>query len=61
MRIILGIVVGALIVAYYPTAGDRVREITNTAASEVESATRDRSELEILLEDTEQALKEFSE
>lgn len=39
IRFAIGFIVGALVVAYYPTAGTEVRSITNKAAKEVQSAT----------------------
>lgn len=39
MKFVIGIVVGVLVISYFPDAGDKVREVTNMAASEVEAAT----------------------
>jgi len=39
MKFIIGIVIGIMIVSYYPVAGEKLRSVTNTVASEVESVT----------------------
>ena len=61
IKLAIGIVIGALVVAYYPKAGTEVRKLTNTAAAEVESATRDEAKLEQLYKETLKALQEKSE
>lgn len=61
IKLAIGFAVGALVVAYYPTAGTEVRKLTNTAAAEVESATRDEAEWKQLYNDTVEALVEKTE
>jgi len=39
IRILIGMVLGGLIVAYYPTAGRDVRAVTNDLATELKKAT----------------------
>ena len=58
MKIIIGIIIGGLIVAYYPTLGHEVRRITNTAAKEVESATAEEAKWENLYKETIKSLQE---
>ena len=61
IKLAIGFVVGALVVAYYPTAGYEVRKLTNTAAASVERATSDEAKWERLYRDTVQALAENAE
>jgi len=61
IKLAIGFVVGALVVAYYPTAGYEVRKLTNTAAAEVERATSDEAKFEQLYKETLKALQEKSE
>lgn len=39
MKFLIGIMLGVLIISYFPDAGEAVRSATNSVASEVESAT----------------------
>lgn len=61
IKFVIGFVVGALVVAYYPTVGYEVRKLTNTAAAEVEAATSDEAKWERLYKDTIKSLQEQSQ
>ena len=61
IKLAIGFAAGALVVAYYPTAGYEVRKLTNTAAAEVERATSDEAKFEHLYKETLKALQEKSE
>ena len=61
IKLAIGFVVGALVVAYYPTAGYEVRKLTNTAAAEVERATSDEAKWEQLYNDAVKSLQEQSQ
>ena len=39
IRLAIGMVIGGLIVAYFPTVGSEVRAVTNSTAREIQSAT----------------------
>jgi len=58
MKFIIGLIVGALVVAYYPTVGYEVRKITNTAANGVADATSEEAKWEKLYKDTIKSLQE---
>ena len=39
MKFVIGLIVGALVVAYYPNIGYELRSVTNNIAGKVEGAT----------------------
>lgn len=40
MRFLIGLAIGALIISYWPTAGENIRAVTHSAAQDVSEHTQ---------------------
>jgi len=58
IRLFLGIIMGGLVMAFFPEAGREVRKATNSLAHEVETATSEEDTWQKLEEDTISLLQE---